>query len=158
MDAVLAVFNPAEHLSGVLCLCRAEGWSSYADHPDRTVRALTAPGVLCLVALDGGGDGGDCRAGVQRGASGQTLRQVVGAIQAQTDGVIQAHLSLLVVARRARGRGLGRRLVAEVLARSGAQRMDLLSEEAAAPFYERLPHRRMPGYRIYRPSPGGSAP
>ena len=159
MDVSLVAFDPAVHLTDVLSLCRDEGWSSYADHPDRAARALTAPGVLCLVALDdGGGEGGARRAGAPRDAGARTLRAVVGVAQVQTDGVIQAHLSLLVVARRARGRGVGRHLVAEALARSGAQRIDLLSEEAAAPFYERLPHRRMPGYRIYRPSSGGSAP
>lgn len=126
---VIAAFRPTEHLAGVLTLCRAEGWSSYPDHPERAARALTAPGVLCLVALD--------------------KDNVVGAVQVQTDGAIQAHLSLLVVARQARGLGIGRRLVAEALAQSGAQRMDSLAEPDAAPFYERLPHKRMPGYRLY---------
>ena len=159
MDAILTDFNLPEHLSGVLSLCRAEGWSSYADHPDRAACALRAPGVICLVALQdrAGGAGSRC-AGAERTTSGQTLREVVGAVQLQTDGVIQAHLSLLVVARHARGRGIGRRLVTEALARSGALRMDLLSGETAAPFYEGLPHRRMPGYRIYPPSPEGAAP
>jgi len=36
------------------------------------------------------------------------------------------------------------------LSLSGRDRMDLLAEDAAAPFYESLPHKTKPGYRLYR--------
>jgi hypothetical protein len=51
-------------------------------------------------------------------------------------------------------RVLGRALMAElfarsVFARSGLERIDLLSTEEALPFYASLSHRRKPGVRIY---------
>lgn len=128
MADFIVPFRAAPHLAAVMALLRAEGWSSYSD-PHRVVQALTAPGVVALVAMD--------------------AATVVGVVQFQGDGVIQAHLSLLVVAAAARNRGCGRRLVEEAFRRSGAQRLDLLAEPAAAPFYERFAHRGMPGYRIY---------
>ncbi|MBV9417667.1 MAG: hypothetical protein JO363_21960, partial [Solirubrobacterales bacterium] len=65
------------HLDGVVALVVAEGWSEYAVDVERTSRALSAPGVTTLVANDDG--------------------RVVGAIQVQSDGVIQAHVSMLLV-------------------------------------------------------------
>ena len=50
----------------------------------------------------------------------------------------------------ARRRGIGRALVDELFSLSGRDRMDLLAEDAAAPFYESLPHKTKPGYRLYR--------
>ena len=43
-----------EHLDGVLSLCRAEGWPSFPDDPERAIRVLTAPGVTTVIALDDG--------------------------------------------------------------------------------------------------------
>jgi len=74
--------------------------------------------------------------------------KVVGAAQALGDGLVQAYLALLVVAPGVRGQGTGRRLVDEVMRRTGAKRPDPLAEAAAAPFYDRFPHRRMSGYRL----------
>ena len=68
-----------EHRPGVIALFAAELWPSYTRDPMRTCAALRAPGVTSLVALD------DDR--------------VVGIVQVQSDGAIQAHLSTLVVAR-----------------------------------------------------------
>lgn len=67
------------HLEGVLELCRAEGWPTLASDPDRAQRALTAPGVVTVVALDGGDE-------------------VVGFAQALTDGCTRAYLTTMAVA------------------------------------------------------------
>jgi predicted N-acetyltransferase YhbS len=81
--------------------------------------------------------------------------EVVGAAQLLTDGLVIAYLGLLVVAADARGSGIGRALVQELFNRTGLSRMDLLAEEASTGFYESLPHKTKPGYRLYaaRPSP-----
>ncbi len=78
------------HLDGLIALVTAEGWTEYTDDVDRTYRALIAPGVTTLVAIGGG--------------------QVVGAIQVQSDGVIQAYYERLGAAR-----SLGFRLTREHL-------------------------------------------
>jgi len=75
------------HLDGLVALVLAEGWSVYAVDVERTSRALSAPGVTTLVAIEDG--------------------RVVGAIQVQSDGVIQAHVSMLVVDPNRKGRQLG---------------------------------------------------
>jgi ribosomal protein S18 acetylase RimI-like enzyme len=58
-------------------------------------------------------------------------------------------LTFLVVSADLRGRGIGRRLVAEVFETSGADRIDLLSSPEAAPFYRSLPYRDLLGFRIW---------
>jgi predicted N-acetyltransferase YhbS len=118
-----------EHLDGVLALCVTEGWPSLPADPVRALRALTAPGVTTVVALDGA--------------------DVVGFAQLMSDGEIQAYLALLAVRADRRRSGLGRALVAEALRLAGGQRVDLLSDDDATPFYERLPHRRRHGFRLY---------
>jgi len=123
-----------EHLAGVVRLCEAEGWPSFPADPARALRALTAPGVVSVVAVDGG--------------------EVVGFAQLLTDGEIQAYLCDLVVGSAARGRGTGRALVEAAFARSGAQRVDLLALEESEGFYRTFPHRTLPGYRLY---PGGES-
>ena len=122
-----------EHLLGVLDLCEAEGWPTLAADPRRATRALTAPGVVSVVALDEGA--------------------VVGFAYLLTDGEIDAYLAALAVSERVRRRGIGRALVDEVFARSGAQRLDLLAGEGSEDFYCSYRHRIFPGYRIY---PGAS--
>jgi ribosomal protein S18 acetylase RimI-like enzyme len=110
-----------------VALCAAEGWPSWTRA--RSLAALTAPGVIALAALEGD--------------------ELVGAAQLVTDGAVVAYLGLLIVAPAARGRGVGRALVRELFARSGLERIDLLSTDEAVPFYESFPHRRKPGVRIY---------
>jgi len=90
---------------------------------------LCAPGVIALTAHDDG--------------------ELVGVAELLTDGIVIAYLGLLVVARHARRRGVGRSLVGELFARCGLSRIDLLSEVDATAFYESLPHKVKPGYRIY---------
>ncbi len=126
-----------EHLDGVIRLCEIEQYPSYIQDGERTWRALTAPGVCTVVAVQDG--------------------RVAGFAQMQSDGYIQAHLSLVVVDRDLRRRGIGRRLVREAFARCGGQRIDLLSTEGADAFYRAFAHQRFPGYRLYpqlEPEPG----
>jgi len=116
----------AGHTDGVVALCRAEGWESWTH--ERTLRALSAPGVIASVAVEG--------------------EAVVGAAELLSDGAVMAYLGLLVVAEPARGRGIGRALIAEVFARSGMERFDLLTDDAVG-FYRTLPHTEKPGFRLY---------
>lgn len=130
-------YRPAD-LGAVLALCGAEGWPSLPADPERATRALTAPGVTTVVAVDKDG--------------------VIGFAQLLSDGEIQAFLANLVVDRRFRGRGIGRSLLDEALRLAGGERIDLLSEEDAVGFYERLVHRRKPGFRLYPfHRPGGGS-
>jgi ribosomal protein S18 acetylase RimI-like enzyme len=82
--------------------------------------------------------------------------KAVGFTQMQSDGVVQAHLSLILVARDRRRQGIGTRLVSEAFARSGGKRVDLLTEDAQE-FYRSFAHKEQPGFRIYpdgkRPNP-----
>ncbi len=116
------------HLPGIMHLCSAEGWKTYSADPELTWKALTAPGVYSVVAEKEG--------------------DVVGFVQLQSDGVVQAHLSLLLVAREHRRQGIGSRLISEAFIRSGAQRIDLITEKAEG-FYRSLPHKECFGFRIY---------
>jgi ribosomal protein S18 acetylase RimI-like enzyme len=124
-----------EHLDGVLDLCRAENWPSLPEDPERAVRILTAPGVTTVVALDGG--------------------TVVGFAELFSDGEVQAFLTSIAVAATERGRGIGKALVEQALRLAGGDRIDLLSEDAAVPFYESFPHFRKPGFRLYPFYTGG---
>jgi ribosomal protein S18 acetylase RimI-like enzyme len=115
------------HLDAVVRLCSAAGWTSYEDRAT-TLRALTAPGCVAVVAVE---------------------RAVVGFVQLQSDGVVHAHLSNVLVAASHRRRGVGRRLVEVAFARSGARYIDLASTEGAHEFYRSFEHRELPGFRIY---------
>ncbi|HZS30960.1 MAG TPA: GNAT family N-acetyltransferase [Gaiellaceae bacterium] len=118
-----------EHLPGVIRLCEDEGWPSFPTDPARALRALTAPGVTAVVAVEEG--------------------EVVGFAQMLTDGEIQAYLCDLAVAKGARRAGVGRALVEAAFARCGAERVDLLALEDSEDFYRSFRHRALPGYRIY---------
>lgn len=118
-----------EHLDGVLGLCIAEGWPSLAANRQRALGALTAPGVICIVALE--------------------QRQVIGFLQMITDGVITGYVCQMAVAGAHRREGVGRSLIEEAFARSGLARADLLAGEGAIDFYRSLPHQVFTGFRIY---------
>ena len=118
----------AAHLDGLIALMEAEGWDTYTDDVQRTGRALTAPGSTTLVALAGG--------------------RAVGAIQIQSDGQIQAHLSLLLVDPSMRGAGLGSRLLREGLERAGGIQLDIRTRTEG--YYERLGATRSLGFRLGR--------
>jgi ribosomal protein S18 acetylase RimI-like enzyme len=117
------------HLDEVIGLCKAEGWLSYTKDSQTAWRALTAPGSHTVVAVES--------------------EEVVGFVQVQSDGVLQAHLSLLCVAKEHRRRGVGRRLVRGAFARCGAKRIDLVSMEDADAFYRSFNHKQGVGYRLY---------
>jgi ribosomal protein S18 acetylase RimI-like enzyme len=125
------------HLDALLALCKAEGWITFASNPERAGRAMTGPGVTALVAVET--EGGAKRA--------------LGFAQAVGDGCFGGYLCMLLVDPEARGRGIGRALVGRTLVESGVLRLDLLSSEPAMSLYERFPHIRMAGFRLY---PDGS--
>jgi ribosomal protein S18 acetylase RimI-like enzyme len=116
------------HLDGLIALVAAEGWTEYADDLERTRRALTAPGVTTLVAIAGG--------------------HLVGAIQVQSDGLIQAHVSMLLIAKDSRGVGLGSRLLRDGLKRAGGLQLDIRTRTEG--YYERLGASRSLGFRLTR--------
>jgi len=120
------------HLDRLLALVAAEGWTEYSDDPERTYRALSAPGVTTLVAVDGD--------------------RVVGAIQVQSDGVIQAHVSMLLIDPESRGRGLGAQLLRGALDRAGGEQLDIRTRTEG--FYERLGASRSLGFRLTRENLG----
>jgi GNAT superfamily N-acetyltransferase len=116
------------HLEGLIALVAAEGWTDYTEDTERTARALSAPGVTTLVALADG--------------------RVVGAIQVQSDGVIQAHVSMLLIDREWRGRQLGSGLLREGLDRAGGLWIDIRTRTEG--YYEGLGASRSLGYRLTR--------
>jgi ribosomal protein S18 acetylase RimI-like enzyme len=126
-ECVIVTYGRA-HLDGCLRLFEAEDWRTYADEPERTHRAFTAPGSTTLVGLVDG--------------------QVVAICQLQSDGNVQAHLTTLAVASEHRRRGMARRLLREALERAGGLRIDLISY--CDPFYEAVASRRFSGFRITR--------
>lgn len=109
-------------------LCRAEGWDFWDDR-GAVARALTAPGVITLVARESDA--------------------VVGAVQVITDGEINWIIGMLIVAPAHRGKGIGTGLVEAAFAASGARRLDLLTEDTGPRFYRRLEGREMVGFRLY---------
>lgn len=117
-----------DHLDEVIALVASEGWSEYADDVERTYRALTAPGATTVVAI------ADSR--------------VAGAIQVQSDGLIQAHVSMLLVDRQWRGAGLGSALLREALQRAGGIHLDVRTRTEG--YYERLGATRSLGFRLTR--------
>jgi GNAT superfamily N-acetyltransferase len=130
-DDPMPTFRPYQRgdLRAVIGLCQLEAWPSFPADPERAHRAMTAPGVTTMVAMDG--------------AAG-----VVGFACLQSDGEIQAHLSLIAVHPGHRRRGIARALIGEALRVAGGERIDLVTDSAEG-FYASLAHRRMAGFRIY---------
>ena len=120
-------FEPTD-LGGVIALCAAEGWPSFPEDPARALRALTAPGVTTVVAVES--------------------QAVVGFAQLCSDGEIQAHLSLIAVDAGRRRQGLALAMLQAALRRAGGLRIDLITDTAPE-FYAALPHRRLEGFRIW---------
>lgn len=118
----------AGDLPGILRLCALEDWPSFPEDPARADRALTAPGVTTLVAVEG-----------------DTL---AGFAQILSDGEIQAHLSLIAVDPAHRRRGIARELIVRGLRAAGGLRLDLLTDSAEE-FYASFPHFRLAGFRLY---------
>ena len=118
-----------DHVTQVMRLCAEEGWPTLSANAELTCRILGGPGSLALLALED--------------------NDVVGFAFGYGDGFVQGYLSAMLVRRDRRGRGIGRALLADMFHRLHVQRLDLLSTTGAEPFYRSLPHRRMPGYRLY---------
>ncbi len=118
------------HLDGIIDLCANEGWPSVPADPERADRVMTAPGVTTVVAVED--------------------ERVVGFALLQSDGEIQAHLSIIVVAEDRRRAGIGRDLLQAGIERAGGCRLDLITREAGS-FYEAFEHKRWSGYRLYPP-------
>jgi ribosomal protein S18 acetylase RimI-like enzyme len=125
----------SHHLDGVVALVDSAGWSEYTVDVERTSRSLTAPGVTTLVAVD------DAR--------------VVGAIQVQSDGAIQAHVSMLLVDPNWRGQQLGFKLLREGLRRAGGLQLDIRTRTDG--YYERFGASRSLGFRLTREQLGLAA-
>jgi len=121
-------------LDAVLALCRAEGWTTFASNRDRAARAMGAPGVTALIAVE---------------EAGAYEAPVLGFSQAVGDGAITGYLCMLLVTKDERGHGIGKALIERTLRESGVLRLDLLSSDDAMSLYERFPHARMPGFRLY---------
>jgi GNAT superfamily N-acetyltransferase len=116
------------HLDGVLTICAAEDWPSFPGDPGRAHVVLTAPGVTSVVAVEDD--------------------EVLGFAYLQSDGHIQAHLSLMAVAAAHRRRGIGRALLEYAAPLTGALRIDLVTDTAEA-FYASFQHHTYNGFRIY---------
>jgi ribosomal protein S18 acetylase RimI-like enzyme len=149
----IAAYEP-EHLDQILALCKAEDWTTFAGSRDRAARAMSNPGVTALVAIDDDEEG-------EREPGGE--ERVLGFSQAVGDGAFGGYLCMLLVAEDSRGHGIGKALVERTLVESGVLRLDLLSSEGAMSLYERFPHNRIPGFRIYpdeslRPPEAGDPP
>jgi ribosomal protein S18 acetylase RimI-like enzyme len=115
-------------LPAIIRLCEAEGYPSFPEDPARAGRVLTAPGVTTMVAEEAG--------------------WLVGFAQLQSDGEVQAHLSLIVVDPAFRRRHVARDLIEAALGTAGGERIDLLTDSAEG-FYAALPHLKKPGFRLY---------
>jgi ribosomal protein S18 acetylase RimI-like enzyme len=124
----IVAYEP-HYLDAVIDLCRAEGWSAFSGNRERAARAMSAPGVTALVAVD--------------------EKHVLGFSQAVGDGALSGYLVMLLVADDVRGQGIGKALIERTLVESGVLRLDLLSSEGAMALYERFPHVRLPGFRLY---------
>jgi ribosomal protein S18 acetylase RimI-like enzyme len=115
-------------LAHVAALCAGEDWPAYATDRIRAHSVFTAPGVVSVVAVVEG--------------------EVIGFAYFQTDGAIQAHLSLLVVAPDHRRKGVARDLLTFGFDYLGANRVDLITS-SAQDFYRSLSHKERAGFRIY---------
>lgn len=115
-------------LQGVIDVCIEEGWDSYSSDLERTHRVLSASGVTTIVAVD---DGAVC-----------------GFAQIQSDGEIQAHLSVIAVKEKHRRKGIGKELIVTCFQESGGIRLDLVTDDAQE-FYESMDHSSKFGFRLY---------
>ncbi|PYZ96855.1 GNAT family N-acetyltransferase [Alteribacter lacisalsi] len=75
--------------------------------------------------------------------------QVIGFINAISDGVLSAYIPLLEVVPEWKAKGIGTELVQRMLKElDGLYMVDLLCDEALQPFYERVNMRRMQGMAV----------
>ena len=80
--------------------------------------------------------------------------RVVGFITAITDGVLNAHITLLEVLPEFRRQGIGAELMRKMLAQlSGFYAVDLICDPASRSFYQRFGFREATGMMIRRTNP-----
>ncbi len=120
------------HLDSALGLCRELSWESYSD-PSTTMSALSAPGAVTWVALDG--------------------ETVVGLAHLLADGLIQAHLSLVGVLPEYRRQGIARTLLIQAFRAAGGKWLDLSADPGSEQFYRSFAHKERIGFRIYPGEP-----
>jgi ribosomal protein S18 acetylase RimI-like enzyme len=120
------------HLDGALAFSRELSWPSYTDRSN-ALRAFSAPGAVTWVALNG--------------------TAVVGLAHLLTDGLIQAHLSLIGVLPDYRRQGHAQRLVRKAFRVSGAKWLDLAAEPGSEAFYRSFVYSECRGFRIYPGEP-----
>ena len=97
------------------------------------LRVLSAPGAVTWVARHG--------------------ETVVGLAHLLTDGLIQAHLSLVGVLPAYRRQGVARNLLREVFRAGGSKWLDLQAELGSEDFYRSFRHQESVGFRIYPDEP-----
>jgi ribosomal protein S18 acetylase RimI-like enzyme len=122
------------HLAGVVSLCEALRWPSYAD-PSIARAALSAPGTVTWVAVSRG--------------------NVIGLVHVLTNGLVHAHLSLIGVLPAYRRRGVARELVTKAFRSTGGKWLDLCSEPGSEAFYRSFVHKERSGFRIHPGEPVG---
>ena len=112
--------TPAQ-VSGIIALYRAEGWWDVDDDDPEIVRRMVAGSQCFLVAEEDGG--------------------VVGMGRAVGDGMSDAYIQDVAVAAPHRGRGLGARIMDELVRRlkaDGVTWIGLIAAPGTAAFYEKL--------------------
>ncbi|MCK4252488.1 GNAT family N-acetyltransferase [candidate division WOR-3 bacterium] len=118
-----------KYLKGVISLLQKENWSSYIEDQNKTYSALTAPGVITLIAKHN--------------------KEIIGFVQLLTDSNIQSFIPVIIVSKKYREEGIGKKLIEDVFKLSGAKRIDLLTDEDSESFYQKFQHSKLLGYRIY---------
>ncbi len=76
-------------------------------------------------------------------------QRVIALAHILSDGVVQAHLSLVGVLPSHRRAGIARALIVEAFRHTGGKWLDLVSEAGAEPFYRSFEHSERPGFRLY---------
>lgn len=116
------------HLERTVAFCRELSWASYSD-AGMVRRAFLAPGAVTWVARHGD--------------------RIIGLVHLMTDGLVQAHLSLVGVHPQFRRQGIGEQLIREAFQVCGAKWLDLAAEDGSEDFYRTFVHKERIGFRLY---------
>ncbi|MEW6673041.1 MAG: GNAT family N-acetyltransferase [Thermodesulfobacteriota bacterium] len=116
-----------EQIQQIIALYRTEGWwSEGPDDPDLVARIVA---------------GSHCFMIVTRG------RDIIGMGRAISDGASDAYIQDVTVQQTYRSRGIGTRIIEELVARlhrDGLEWIGLIAEKNSYQFYERLGFKKMP--------------